>query len=97
MHEVFLTRGDAMGIPDEEDRYQIYDPCNCVLVHHGDCHIAAGSETGKAKCARQILHYEGAAGVYAFLDSMKEIFKNPALPQSEWLYVFFLTGDNAYE
>lgn len=97
MHEVFITRGDAMGISNEDDRYQIYDCCNCVLVHHGECHGLAATEAGKAKCARQIIHHEGLGRVFAFLDAMKAIFKNPALPQSEWLYVFLLSGDEEYE
>lgn len=95
MHEVFITRGDAMGL-SKEDQLKIYDPCNCVLVHHGKCHIQAGSALGKSRCARQIIYWEGVTKVLAYLESLIEIFKNPALPQSEWLYVFLLAREEYF-
>lgn len=64
MHEVFLTRGDAMGMPFEI-QMQIYVPWNVVLLHEGQCHInAQHTHRGKVECAMDIMRYYPADEIY---------------------------------
>ena len=84
LHEVFFTRGDVQGIKDEENHHAIYHPCNVVLVHHGQCHLAAQhTPEGKQKCAVQIIAFEGSAQVQRYICQMARIFKNRLLAMEQ--------------
>jgi hypothetical protein len=64
MHEVFITRGDAMGMPFEI-QMQIYVPWNVVLLHEGDCHLKAQhTKEGKIACAIDIMRHYPADEIY---------------------------------
>ncbi len=78
-----------MGIADEDERYQIFDACNCVLVHHGVCHGRATSEEGKKLCATHIVKHEGLSKMGDYFARMSKVFAS-GKPIIEWLYVITL-------
>ena len=66
-----MTRGDVQGLP-QDIQLTIYTKENCVLVHPGQCHIEAATKEGQRKCVLQLLEFEGAEAVGAWLSSMKK-------------------------
>jgi hypothetical protein len=74
MHEVFLTRGDVAG--NEELMKRIMAGWNCVLVHHGDCHVEAATSEGQAKCMLYLLHRVGYIQIMQELSDLDEIMKS---------------------
>jgi hypothetical protein len=70
LHEVILTRGDVQGA-ERSVRSRIFVRENCVLVHPGDCHQKASTQTGKEACILQLLEWEGE-GVFAWLEQMAD-------------------------
>jgi hypothetical protein len=74
MHEVFFTKGDVQGCPDEVKEL-INSPFNCVDLHP-ECHNKAQhTPTGKLLCVKQILFYEGVTRVTAWLFEMASLLK----------------------
>ena len=65
MHEVFIDRGDAMGMPFEI-QMQIFVPWNVVILHEGACHLEAQHhQEGKIACAKNIMKYYPIELIYA--------------------------------
>jgi len=76
MHEVLVTRGDVQSLPLDK-QLRIFDPCNVVLVHEGDCHIfAQHTDEGKAKCFSQIVHFTNIHAVMTFVIEIEELITN---------------------
>lgn len=71
MHEVFLTRGNVVGLPLEL-RTRIFVPENVSLVHHGECHEIAATQKGKIRCISDIIFWEDYEKVLEFLYRMRE-------------------------
>ena len=44
---------------------------NCVLVHHGSCHIRAAMEDGRVKCIRHLLEHEHFHEIMAWLGQVE--------------------------
>ena len=88
LHEVFFTRGDVQGVKDEENHHAIFHKCNVVLIHHGQCHLAAQhTPEGERRCAHQIVLYEGAPNVMRYLEQMRGILKNTQLVEFQKILV----------
>ena len=88
MHEVFFTRGDVQGVSDEENHNAIFDACNVVLVHNGECHLKAQhTPEGSYKCAHQIVLHEGKADVLRYIDLMRGFLRNKQAADFEKEYV----------
>lgn len=71
MNEVFFHR-------DARFMNRINHPCNCVNVHHGDCHVGPdGIHTveGKRRAVKHLLFWEGYTAVKEYLASMAEQMK----------------------
>lgn len=74
MHEVFITKGDVQGCPDDI-KSLINSPFNCVDLHP-ECHNKAQyTPIGKLLCAKQIILYEGVTRVMTWLFEMNELLK----------------------
>jgi hypothetical protein len=87
IHEVFLTRGSVQGLRFE-DQMQIFIPQNTVILHEGECHLAAQhTDQGKLLCAKQIIHYESAHTVQLFLDYMGTLMTNQSEIQDARLLI----------
>lgn len=88
MHEVFITRGDASK--SKLEPHEIYNRYNCVLVHHGECHIKAATLTGKIHCAKHLDKYENALNIAEWLKSLSgklsDVTINEALYYNEGAY-----------
>jgi hypothetical protein len=80
MHEVLLTRGDVQGC-SEKVRNWIMVPSNCVLVHHGPCHLIAVTENGKKKCIMHLIEHEGYNEISLWLRVMERVMKSR---QPQW-------------
>jgi hypothetical protein len=86
MHEAFVTRGDAQGLPFDK-QIQIYCAQNISLLHP-ECHkIAQWTTRGKRIVARDILRWNGQESVLAFLDFMRgECGSSAALEAERMMY-----------
>jgi len=71
MDEVLISKGNTRG---RVDQYLINHPVNCVLVHHGNCHIEAETLEGKLKCLKQIITCEGILALEDWLKQMETDF-----------------------
>jgi hypothetical protein len=57
MNEVLITRGDVSG--NDHLKKAIMVPENCVLVHHGQCHVNVAHTTdGQRRCIRHLIKHE---------------------------------------
>ena len=73
MHEHIITRGDVKGT-DFEVYMQIFVPWNCVLVHEGECHIAAQSNPDiKKKVTDELANLYSINAINKWLDYMSSI------------------------
>ena len=90
MHEVFLTRGDAMGCEDAV-KNMIMTAQNCVLIHSDICHLTAATVEGKKRCAEQIIVHEGFDAIKNWLGHMAEIMKG-AQPQNEMRFLTMIAS-----
>lgn len=82
MHEVFLTRGDVQNAPAAV-REGIHARANCVLVHPGECHLAAQhTQTGKQACARHLIRFEGYITIRAWLIGLAEQMRGDQAAQA---------------
>lgn len=79
MHEALVTRGDNLSERD------IYTRENCALVHHGDCHIAAGTKSGQRKVAAHLVEWEGREAIENWLSTIYT--KNPATYRTAMYYL----------
>lgn len=93
MHEVFITKGDVQGCPDEIKEL-INSPFNCVNLHSGCHNKAQHTPTGKLLCARQILFYEGATRVMTWLFEMDNFFAGETV-ENEIRYINEVLLQNA--
>lgn len=66
MHEVIITRGHA----PKEKQIQIFTEENCVLVHHGECHVVAATREGKHKCVAYLIRWNGKENILNWIDSL---------------------------
>jgi hypothetical protein len=70
LHEVILTRGKVQKLPDDV-KLMAHTPENCVLVHPGNCHIAAATRKGISLCLYYLLAWEGEDAILKWLYSMR--------------------------
>ena len=74
MHEWLITRGEVQGAPFE-DRIQIYNSMNCVVLHEGECHRRAQWENvGMIDCFREVAKYNYVSHIALWVKGMTELF-----------------------
>ena len=73
MHEVIITRGHISGSV-LQGKIMVRE--NCVLVHHGDCHIKAATRDGRKRCIEHLLKYEGYIKIKEWLLEMDSSLKS---------------------
>ena len=88
MHEAIITRGQARGSQLYEQGL-LFVRQNCVLVHHGVCHIKAAMASGQVKCIRHLFVHEHFHEIMAWLEQVELVsggIAHEAIRRDEAIY-----------